>query len=258
MEPKLVKTRLAEYVPAEFSGKNESGIHPVGDRVLVLPDQASKTSSGLIHFTDEQISRNAEAAETGVIVEIGQEAFIWNSDRTRKWESKDKPKVGTRVAFDRYAGGFYHGKDGQMYRLMDDKCIGATADDDEPEKPAVVARTIDELEALLASDGTKDGVTINPNGTVTISPKPATEPSKPPSTVTSAMGIPAALDAVSLGALVTVAIAESPTAAKNLRSNPSLVSNFVDVVFDRAKGAWQRDSIEREVREQLFGLSAKE
>lgn len=237
MEPKLVKTRLAEYVPAEFSGKNESGIHPVGDRVLVLPDQASKTSSGLIHFTDEQISRNAEAAETGVIVEAGQEAFIWNSDRSRKWESADKPKVGTRVAFDRYAGGFYHGKDGQMYRLMDDKCIGATADEDEPEKPAEATATVITMPVA--------------------NPSPA---ASAPAPAVSSSGTPvvAAIDVVSLGALVTVAIAESPTAAKNLRSNPSLVSNFVDVVFDRAKGAWPRDSIDREVREQLFGLSAKE
>lgn len=256
MEPKLVKTRLAEYVPAEFSGKNESGIHPVGDRVLVLPDQASKTSSGLIHFTDEQISRNAEAAETGVIVEIGQEAFIWNSDRTRKWESKDKPKVGTRVAFDRYAGGFYHGKDSQMYRLMDDKCIGATADADEPEPvdhTAIRARILD------ASKETLKGPAIDLIRPASQAPDPGQAPANPPQPIaTPPAPVAAAIDAVSLGALVTVAIAESPTAAKNLRSNPSLVSNFVDVVFDRAKGAWPRDSIDREVREQLFGLSAKE
>lgn len=243
MEPKLVKTRLAEYVPAEFSGKNESGIHPVGDRVLVLPDQASKTSSGLIHFTDEQISRNAEAAETGVIVEIGQEAFIWNSDRTRKWESADKPKVGTRVAFDRYAGGFYHGKDGQMYRLMDDKCIGATADAEVPEGPSTQSTPSPGAIGERIMEAGKNLMDVD----LISVPLPTT---KAP--------IAAALDAVSLGALVTTAIAESPTAAKNLRANPSLVSNFVDVVFDRAKGAWQRDSIEREVREQLFGLSAKE
>lgn len=248
MEPKLVKTRLAEYVPAEFSGKNESGIHPVGDRVLVLPDQASKTSSGLIHFTDEQISRNAEAAETGVIVEVGQEAFIWNSDRTRKWESKDKPKVGTRVAFDRYAGGFYHGKDGQMYRLMDDKCIGATADSDELEKASEPSGTL-----VVAPPGSAN-IEVGDK----VAKSPAAQAPKAQTLPTSAIGIAAALDTVSLSMLVTAAIAESPTAAKNLRSNPSLVSNFVDVVFDRAKGAWHRDSIEREVREQLFGLSAKE
>jgi chaperonin GroES len=64
------------------------------------------------------------AAETGVIVALGDDAFLWNGDRTRKWEGV-KPKVGDRVYIQRYAGQVMLGEDSEFYRIMDANCIAA-------------------------------------------------------------------------------------------------------------------------------------
>lgn len=118
-----IKTvRRAEYIPAPFFGKNESGCRPIGDRVLIRPDLAASTA-GTIALPDDVVDRAHLSSSSGVIVECGDDAFAWNSDRTRPF-SGDKPKAGDRVFFERYAGREVTGDDGVKYRLMDDKSIG--------------------------------------------------------------------------------------------------------------------------------------
>lgn len=124
MQPKLIRTDLAEYQPGVYDGENRSGITPIGDRVLVLPDQPMQQTSGGIHLPEELRERHAMAAETGVIVAMGEAAFYWNSDRTRHWEGT-KPQVGDHVCMQRYSGVVFTGDDGQKYRIMDDTCIAA-------------------------------------------------------------------------------------------------------------------------------------
>jgi co-chaperonin GroES (HSP10) len=120
---KLVVTPLGEYAPAEWGGENSSGIQPIGDRVLILPDGAAEKT---LVFTEETKERMAMAAETGVLVAVGESAWAWNSDRTRPFTGT-KPVEGQRVWFERYAGSVQHGEDGRLYRLLDDKCVGAIA-----------------------------------------------------------------------------------------------------------------------------------
>ena len=128
MSPKLVMTPLGQYAPAQWSGANTSGIRPIGDRVLILPDGAAEQTSGGVELPEDLVDRMTQAAETGVIVAMGPDAWLWNSDRTRKFEG-EKPRVGQRVIFERYAGSFQHGpRDGRRYRLMDDKCVGGELD----------------------------------------------------------------------------------------------------------------------------------
>jgi co-chaperonin GroES (HSP10) len=122
-----LKTPLAEYVPAKWNGKNTAGYRPVGDYVLVLPDNAPGESLGGIMFTETQQDRDGKAAETGVLVAIGDGAWAWNSDRSRPFTGT-KPEVGQRVWFARYAGSQQYGADKVMYLLMLDKCIGAVAE----------------------------------------------------------------------------------------------------------------------------------
>ena len=126
MQPKLVMTPLGQYEPAKWDGKNKSGIRPIGDRVLVLPDAAAEHTSGNVFITEEMQERMSIAAETGILVEMGDEAFKWNSDRSRRFEGA-KPEVGQRVYFEKYAGSTHHGRDGKRYRLIDDKCVGGLA-----------------------------------------------------------------------------------------------------------------------------------
>lgn len=123
MQPRLLKTIQAEYVQEQFTGKNLSGWKPVGDRVLVKSDKAANKTSGGVDLPDDMVSRMNMASTTGVIIELGDDAFKWNSDRTRRFEG-NLPKVGQRVVHVKYAGVEISGADGDVYRMMDDKEIG--------------------------------------------------------------------------------------------------------------------------------------
>lgn len=125
LRPKLLKSvQLGEFVQAEYTGKNESGYVPIGDRVLVLPDSAAAVSSGGIQLLPEQVERTTLASETGVVIALGDDAFHWNFDRTRVWEGY-KPQPGDRVYILRYSGQTLMGEDGRIYRLMDYGNVGA-------------------------------------------------------------------------------------------------------------------------------------
>lgn len=122
MKPRLLSVRRAEFIPAPFFGKNESGCEPIGDRVLIKPDIAASTSGG-IQIPDEVIDRAQLSSSSGVIVALGEGAFEWNSDRTRPFTG-ERPKTGDRVHFDKFAGKLILGDDGVEYRLLDDNSIG--------------------------------------------------------------------------------------------------------------------------------------
>lgn len=122
MKPRLLSVRRAEYIPAPFFGKNESGCTPIGDRVLIRPDIAASTSGG-IEIPDEVVDRAQLSSTSGVIVELGDDAFSWNSSKTRPFGG-EKPVAGSRVYYDKFAGKIILGDDGVEYTLMDDASIG--------------------------------------------------------------------------------------------------------------------------------------
>jgi co-chaperonin GroES (HSP10) len=124
MQDKLLsKTRIGQYVENAWTGENLSGVMPIGDQVLILPDKAAEKTIGGIYIAQSTKETQDLAAETGVIVAIGDGAWTWNMDRTRKFEGT-KPVIGHRVCFTRYAGMEVIGDDGEMYRIMNDACIG--------------------------------------------------------------------------------------------------------------------------------------
>ena len=112
-----------EYWKAEYSGKNESGFSPVGDKVLIIPDQGAETTSGGVMLTPEMIERHTLASETGVVVEVGTGAFGFHADGS-KWNGP-KPAPGNHIYMQRYSGIVLYGKDEKFYRLVDYTCIGA-------------------------------------------------------------------------------------------------------------------------------------
>lgn len=118
----LTKTRIGEYVEVEYTGANTSGRIPVGDQVLVLPYKAPEKTAGGILIPESIAETNSLAAETGVVVDVGDGAWTWNMDRTRRFTGA-KPEIGDRVNFTRYSGLEVIGDDGQMYRVMADNCI---------------------------------------------------------------------------------------------------------------------------------------
>lgn len=125
-DKRLLATELTQYEPAVFTGDPDELPDPVGDTVLILPDTAAKMVGklGLIEIPDDQRERYSKAAETGVIVKVGDGAFTWTADRSRPWKGYI-PKVGDRVWFKRYSGVTVKGFDGEIYTIMTDHCIGA-------------------------------------------------------------------------------------------------------------------------------------
>ena len=102
---------------------NPSGINPAGHRILVLPREiVEKTESGIILSTDGQREREQMSNTTGVVVAMGDTCY---NDMPIAWCS-----VGDKVAFAKYSGLLYTGKDGLKYRMFNDGDITATLDSD--------------------------------------------------------------------------------------------------------------------------------
>jgi co-chaperonin GroES (HSP10) len=93
--------------------------------VLILVDRAMSRTEGGIDLPEDLVDRHSVASTTGIIVAAGPQAFMWDSDRAHQWVG-DKPRPGMRVVFEKYGGQEYHGLDGQMYRLMQDRTVGGT------------------------------------------------------------------------------------------------------------------------------------
>lgn len=126
MKERILKTSHGQFELRQWDGKNGAGMVPVGDKLLVRVDPAmSKTRGGVI-ITDQSAETQTLSSTTGVLIALGEGAFMWDSDRAAEWQGK-RPKAGDRVYFQRYAGQEYTGDDGEMYRIMQDKSIAAVA-----------------------------------------------------------------------------------------------------------------------------------
>jgi len=124
MRERIVSAENANYIAREWDGVNRSGLRPISDLVVVLPDQASEKigPKGLLVTTNSHQNTMTLATESGTLIAAGAGAFAWNSDRTRPWMG-EKPGPGDRVIFARYGGRGRKGKDGAIYLVMPDNCI---------------------------------------------------------------------------------------------------------------------------------------
>jgi len=102
---------------------NESGINPVGWRVLIKPQEVKEVSEGGIILTTEVTKdREQMGNTTGVVIAMGDQCY---ADEPAPWCG-----VGDKVIFAKYAGLLYLGKDGFKYRMVNDKDITGTLDAD--------------------------------------------------------------------------------------------------------------------------------
>jgi len=102
---------------------NQSGINPVGWRVLIKPQEVlEKSSGGIILTTETTKDREQMANTTGVVIAMGDQCF---ADEPTPW-----CEVNDKVIFAKYAGLLYKGRDGNAYRLVNDKDITGTLDAD--------------------------------------------------------------------------------------------------------------------------------
>jgi co-chaperonin GroES (HSP10) len=112
-----------EFVKAEWTGANTSGIQPLDDKCLVRMDDHAEVTSGGIVIPDDTRARQSMASETGVLVALGEAAFLYADDGVRVWVTR-KPVPGDRVVVERYAGRTVQGVDGVEYRLCSQRAIG--------------------------------------------------------------------------------------------------------------------------------------
>ncbi len=122
----LYKGADAEYEPASYPGENTSGLRPYGKNILIRVDACSPTSSGGIMHMPERVERMTMQSMSGCIYYIAPEAFRQFDDGT-PWIG-DKPKVGDRVCFEKYAGQLQFGVDGHPYRIMDYRSLACSFD----------------------------------------------------------------------------------------------------------------------------------
>jgi chaperonin GroES len=102
---------------------NTSGIFPTEYKVLIEPVEiAAKTKGGII-LPEEHKDREQFAQMQGTLVAVSKLAFTYASND--EWAPADRPKVGDKVLYAKYAGAKVTGMDGKDYRIVNDKDIAA-------------------------------------------------------------------------------------------------------------------------------------
>lgn len=100
---------------------NNSGIHPQGERVLIRVESIEETTPGGIVVPQTELAKHEMAQIAGILVETGPDAW---SDYLAPFAA-----VGDRVLYQRHSGIQLTGKDGELYRMVNDTDIIATLED---------------------------------------------------------------------------------------------------------------------------------
>jgi co-chaperonin GroES (HSP10) len=91
---------------------NTSGLKPLGRAVIV---KTYELKQGVIMIPDAIREKGVVAEQRAVIVAIGPDAW-------REWS--ERPRIGDKVIFTKFAGFFAMGPgDGQPYRVVNDRDI---------------------------------------------------------------------------------------------------------------------------------------
>lgn len=98
---------------------NGTGITPLEYKVIIKPDDVENKTAGGIILTAQSKDEQQLAATRATIVAISPLAFSYAD-----WpEGYALPKVGERVVTGPYVGVLTEGKDGEKYRIVNDKDI---------------------------------------------------------------------------------------------------------------------------------------
>lgn len=100
---------------------NPSGINPTEFKVLIAPSEVGD-KIGNVFIPQEHRDRAQFAQQEGVLVALAPLAFTY-----AEWSGCEdqKPKVGDKVLFAKFAGFDHKGKDGKTYRVVNDKDVSA-------------------------------------------------------------------------------------------------------------------------------------
>lgn len=120
--------------------ENNSGIYPLGDRVLVKPEaigekKDGETKIGSFIVPDQVVDQHSLAQSIGYVVALGNDCWVdrveFNPDGSRKGYSGftgPQAKVGDRIVYAKFAGVKVPGKDSPDYRIIRDKDVCAIVD----------------------------------------------------------------------------------------------------------------------------------
>lgn len=104
---------------------NSSGIHPVRDMALVLPEEEVETENGLIKLPEYIKQREILAQVFGKLIALGEGAFKYEE---KNFGAAPQLELGSRVMFAKYGGIVVKGKDGVHYRMIRDDDILAVVE----------------------------------------------------------------------------------------------------------------------------------
>lgn len=106
--------------------ENESGLQPVEDKVLILPDQVTE-KIGTLYRPERAIAQEQMAQVRGLLVSMGGNCF-------EDWDGPI-PQIGDRIMVCKYAGiQNIPGADGRSYQLCTDRDITAILTAEIPEE----------------------------------------------------------------------------------------------------------------------------
>ena len=97
---------------------NESGLIPLGHRVLLYPEVIESTSAGGIIIPKEVTHKERMAQITATVVAVGE--GCWLDTTVPAW-----CEVGDKVLIGKFAGLLYDGEDDKEYRIVNDMDIVA-------------------------------------------------------------------------------------------------------------------------------------
>lgn len=123
--------------------KNESGIYPSGNRVLIFVDQIEdKMKDSVIQLLDNTIEANQTANASGTLIAVGPDAWSHTTKTVyriidgsmkpievhKTGYSKPFAKLGDRISFAKFSGQKYLGKDGKPYLVVNDEDVTCRLD----------------------------------------------------------------------------------------------------------------------------------
>ena len=94
---------------------NESGIKPLGHRVLVRAISTERLTTGGIVIPEPVAERNDKAQIKAIVVDYGPTAWMAEGLGGSPWAS-----IGDTVIIGKFAGVLLKGKDGVQYRVVND------------------------------------------------------------------------------------------------------------------------------------------
>lgn len=98
----------------------DSGIRPVGHRVLVRTINTERVTGGGIVIPEATAEKNDKAQIKAVVVDYGETAWMAEGLGGKPWAER-----GDTVVIGKYAGVFIKGKDDVQYRIVNDDEIQA-------------------------------------------------------------------------------------------------------------------------------------